>query len=161
MSVQKGRSSAAFEDVGALIEIYTLLIEMADKVSERRQAANNFYLSINTALIGGSAVLSAAGPGRASWLLGVAGIAICLLWMRSIASYRTLNAAKFEVIHKLETRLPAQAYTEEWGQLDPAGSGLRHRAFHATEGLVPLVFIGIHAAQVGFNIPWHWLLNRI
>jgi hypothetical protein len=89
-------------DPETIFKIYALLVEMADRVSHRRQAANSFYLSVNTALIGGSAFLSASGPARIVWVLGIAGIAICSLWIRNVISYKTLNEAKFAVIQQIE-----------------------------------------------------------
>ncbi|RDD97660.1 hypothetical protein DTW92_07525 [Paracoccus pantotrophus] len=38
-----------------VLEIYKMLVEMADRVSQRRQSANSFYLTVNTAIIGGAA----------------------------------------------------------------------------------------------------------
>ena len=34
-----------------LLEQYKLYVEMADRISARRQTANSFFLSINTAII--------------------------------------------------------------------------------------------------------------
>jgi len=34
-----------------VIEIYKLYVEMADRISTRRQLANSFFLSINTAIV--------------------------------------------------------------------------------------------------------------
>lgn len=35
-----------------LLEQYKLYVGMADKISERRQSANSYFLSLNTALLG-------------------------------------------------------------------------------------------------------------
>jgi len=144
-----------------VLKIYALLVEMADRVSQRRQAANSFYLSVNTAVIGGSAYLTSTTTSKGLWVLGVAGIAICFLWVRNIVSYKTLNAAKFIVIQDLEKKLPVQPYTDEWAHLDPNKTGTRHRAFHSTETLVPFVFMAVHGVQTAYNIPWQWLLHFI
>ena len=150
---EKAKEPAAV--VSAKADIYRMLVEMADRVSQRRQAANNFYLSVNTALIGASAYLSTLRPMWASLaVIAVAGIAISLLCMRNIDSYRTLNAAKFRVITDLEKTLPVQAFTEEWTHLDPDGDGERHVPFHRVEGAVPWVFALVHLAQLGAAIPW-------
>jgi hypothetical protein len=150
--------STESESTSDLLSIYALMVEMADRVSQRRQAANSFYLTVNTALIGGAAYLnSQVNPNRALWVLGLAGIAICALWIRNIESYRTLNNAKFKVIHELEERLPAAPYTSEWSHLtEPEGK--RHHAFHKTEILVPIVFIGVHLVQAALCFPWHFAI---
>lgn len=34
------------------LDIYKMYVGLADKISERRQSANSFFLSINTAIVG-------------------------------------------------------------------------------------------------------------
>ena len=34
------------------LEIYKLYVQMADNISARRQSANSFFLTVNTAIIG-------------------------------------------------------------------------------------------------------------
>lgn len=138
-----------------LVEIYKLLVEMADRVSERRQSANTFYLSVNTAIIGGAAYLSQSAFGELGTLaVSAAGIAICFLWVRSVVSYKSLNAAKFEVITALEDRLPVSPFKDEWAILDVDGDGKRHKPFHRTEVLVPVVFMAVHTVQFLAQVPW-------
>src|SRR5690348_11243200 len=102
-------------DKSAKLDIYKLLVEMADRVSQRRQAANSFYLTINTAIIGSSAYLSAFHP---AWggvcLMALAGFCVSLLWIRNIQSYKELNEGKFHVITQLEMHLPVQPFKDEW-----------------------------------------------
>jgi hypothetical protein len=155
--VLTGKKRLRPQQTETLLKLYEVAVEMADRVSQRRQTANSYYLSINTALVGGAAFLSQTSTAHSPWMLGVAGVCVCLLWMRSISSYRTLNDAKFKVIHEIELNLPAQPYTEEWSHLDPGRTGRRHNAFHETERLVPVVFILIHTAQAAFTAPWSWL----
>jgi hypothetical protein len=144
------------------LEIYKLLVEMADRVSQRRQAANNFYLSVNTLLVGGSAFL-----GRTSlegWniiLIAVAGAAISFLWIRSIKSYASLNDAKFGVINELENSLAVQPFHDEWRRLHPPkdeqsgeAKRKRHRPFHEVEVWIPWVFISLYGIQIIINVPW-------
>jgi hypothetical protein len=135
-----------------------MLVEMADRVSQRRQAANNFYLSVNTVLAGGSAFLRTLSPSAVSVaILTVAGVAICLLWHQNILSYKTLNAAKFNVINDIETRLVEQPFHAEWQKLDPEGDGERHKPFHRVEGIVPWVFAAVYVAQGLTLLPWNSL----
>jgi hypothetical protein len=151
----KPLESFTTDDTKTVVDIYKTLIDMADKVSQRRQAANNFYLSVNTAIIGASSYLWTIG--RATWTVGViafAGIGICLVWQRNIESYRTLNSAKFKVINELESALPVSPFMTEWSHLDPHDSGTRHLPFHAVEILIPRIFIGLHLVQGLRSVPW-------
>ena len=141
------------------LEMYKLLVEMADRVSQRRQAANSFYLSVNTLLVGGSAYLGTLQPNLLNVIvISVAGIAICALWVMNIVSYKTLNEAKFGVINDIETRMVEQPFHDEWSRLDPDQDGKRHRPFHKVEGVIPWVFIAVYAVQVLATIPWGRLL---
>ena len=136
------------------LEIYKLLVEMADRVSQRRQAANSFYLSVNTLLVGGSAYLGTIQPSLLNVLvISVAGIAICALWVMNIVSYKTLNEAKFGVINDVETRLIEQPFHEEWKRLDPDQDGIRHKPFHKVEGLIPWIFMAVYAVQAVATMP--------
>ncbi|MCO5156866.1 MAG: hypothetical protein M9945_08945 [Aquamicrobium sp.] len=142
------------------LEIYKMLVEMADRVSQRRQEANGFYLSINTLLVGGSAYLGTiASTGRSVTLISVAGFAICFLWVWNIGSYKTLNAAKFAIITDVETRMVEQPFAAEWEKLDPDKDGKRHRPFHKVEVLVPWVFTSVYAIQILSEVPWAKLIN--
>ena len=145
-----------------VLEIYKMLVEMADRVSERRQSANSFYLTVNTAIIGGAAYLSQSTFGHLGTLaVSAAGIAICFLWVRAVVSYKSLNAAKFEVITSLEDRLPVSPYKDEWAILDVDGDGKRHKPFHKTEVLVPIVFMFVHGAQFLAQVPWRTIVSLL
>ncbi len=150
------------EDGRTVLEIYKMLVEMADRVSQRRQSANSFYLSVNTAIIGGSAFLAQLPDTRISLtVVAIAGIAISLLWIRNIRSYKELNRAKFKVISDLEKRLPTAAYSDEWKLLDPDGDGERYTPFHKVEVMVPWVFVAVHFAQALFSLPWRAITTAI
>lgn len=142
------------------LEIYKLLVEMADRVSQRRQAANSFYLTVNTAIIGAAAYIVQGAEDFNNWPISLAGIAICILWMRAVLSYKSLNSAKFKVIIELENQLSVTAYKDEWEFLKEAGTK-RHTPFHKTEILVPFVFIFVHAAQFAISLPWKTIMAEI
>ena len=150
-----GPKNADSTDRTTLLEIYKLLVEMADRVSQRRQAANSYYLSVNTAILGASAFLSAFRP---SWTgavtIAVAGIAVSLFWIRNIQTYKDLNSAKFQVITQIEHSLPVKPFGDEWALLDPDGDGKKHRPFHAVEIGVPWIFIVVDAVVIVASIPW-------
>lgn len=143
------------------LEIYKLLVEMADRVSQRRQSANSFYLTVNTALIGGSSFLT--NDTDRVWpilTMAAAGFFVSALWIWNIKSYKTLNEAKFKVIHDLENELPFQAYKLEWEALDPDGDGKRHKPFHKIETIVPILFIVVYFIHLSLYIPWDIVFSR-
>jgi predicted homoserine dehydrogenase-like protein len=140
----------------SVVDIYKMLVDMADKVSQRRQSANNFFLSVNTALIGASAYISTlpqSNPGRI-FAIAIAGILVSVAWIRNINSYKDLNDGKFAVITAIEKELPISAYRAEWYYLERGTNSKRYRPFHSVEIWVPLTFFAVHLFQVVSNIPW-------
>jgi hypothetical protein len=132
------------EERTLVMEQYKLYVEMMDKVSERRNQANSFFLTMNTALIIAlSGIVSLVQkPGTRCGCLvvaGVAGVIFCLTWRRLIDSYSQLNRGKFRIIHLLETRLPARLFSAEWDALN-RGDGTVYKPFTHSERLVPVIF---------------------
>src|ERR1700733_11254577 len=102
------------KDQNHLFEQYKLYVEMADRISARRQTANSYFLTVNTALLSFVGWLTEKGPTDYLWLLGVVGAALSYLWYRLIRSFGDLNTAKYLVIHEIEQRLPLRPYDAEW-----------------------------------------------
>ncbi len=145
-----------------LLDQYKLYVEMADRVSARRQTANSYFLSINTALLGFAGYLTTKDTGDQNWLLGLVGIVLSYLWYRIIVSYRDLNSAKFKVVHEIEKHLPISPYDAEW---EAMGRGkvpsLYHPLTHVEKG-VPWVFLALHAVVALRAIPFGhicWLVH--
>jgi hypothetical protein len=126
--LSRAKDAITADELNSVADIYKILIDMADKVSQRRQNANSFYLSVNTAITGASAYLSASTTGAANVLvISLAGILVCLSWKRSIDSYKDLNSGTFHVITELEKVLPIPAFTAEWGVLRRGEDKSRYR----------------------------------
>ncbi len=153
-------ADVAKADRAERFEIYKLMVEMADRVSQRRQAANSFYLSINTLLVTASAYLGTTDISiRLTIFVCCAGVTVSVLWITAITSYKSLNENKFAIINALEAKLIAQPYTDEWARIDPAIHGKKHRPFHRTERVVPKVFIGLFILQALSILPWGLIIR--
>lgn len=98
-----------------LVEIYKVAVASAERVSDRRQIANNFYLSIVTALITAyfGSFASHAIPSLARTIICAMGAFVSIGWLAAILGFRTHNAIKFEVIAALEKRLSFAFFAEE------------------------------------------------
>lgn len=143
-----------------LLEQYKLYVELTDKISERRQSANAFFLSLNSILVTGLTIfLTQVGGAQTNcvWILIaiVTGIVACATWRRLIRSYGELNAGRFQVIHLLESRLPARLFDFEWEILE---QGKRYKPFTRTEVNVPLVFIAMYALIAACAVAQAFLL---
>jgi hypothetical protein len=167
------------DDTGTILELYKTAVEMADRTSARRAGANSFFLTLSTALAAVVGIVSSARkpPPHGSVptfdafglvLTAIAGIVLALTWQALLRYYRRLNAAKFDVINEIETKLPVKPYTDEWTILKrsrPAGEDTpkpslwhpiqrtkrwrrmtKHREATVVEQIVPLVFVAIYVA---------------
>lgn len=130
------------------LEIYKLYVEMVDRISTRRQSANTFFLSLNTAIVGlvGYVQLASNSEENADfyWLIGLAGMVICYLWYRLVKSYKDINSGKFKVIHKIEQKLPLAPYDAEWEALGRGQNPKLYLPFTRVEMGIPWVFFVLH-----------------
>lgn len=102
-----------------VLEQYKLCVEMADRISSRRDIANGFFLTLNGLILGAIGFLSEKQnllPSKWALLLPLAVLLLeCFFWRRLIISYKRLNSAKFQIIGELESKLPASPYGKaEW-----------------------------------------------
>ena len=134
-----------------MLELYKLCVEMADRVSQRRQSANNYFLTINTTLISlliaflvySSFVKDMSHGFTVGVLVGVSvvGIANCYVWYSLIKSYKAMNGAKFKVIHDMEEIIGYRPYFDEWEHLSRGEDKKIYNKFTVVESYVPLVFL--------------------
>lgn len=138
-----------------LVEQYKLYLEMADRISQRRQAANTFFMTVNTGLISFMALFAPDKFEGYAWMWLAAALAGCVLsfaWYRLIRSYKDLNSAKFKVIHAIEKRLPLQAYHAEWMAV---GEGKRpdlYLPFTHIEMRIPWAFMGLYLGLAAVSL---------
>lgn len=141
-------------DDSAVLEIYKLAVEMADRVSSRRTAANAFFLTLHGGLAATIGILGQATTSEESLYLliaPIAGLALSAAWFLLLRSYRDLNKAKFAVITELEAQLPIQIFANEWDQLkkDPVqGWRARYAEQGTVERFVPVVFAVLYGAAI-------------
>jgi hypothetical protein len=127
-----------------ILDQYKLCVEMADRVSARRNLTNTFFLSLNSALTAVVASVSERLSHGSAWL-ALSGLVImlaqCAAWSAMMRSYRQLNAVKYAVIGALEERLPAFAYSRaEWGTLGEGRDWRTYLPLTHVEQSVPLIF---------------------
>lgn len=139
-----------------ILEQYKIYVEMADRISTRRNLANVFFLTLNTLCITAIGFLlekiSLVNP---KWvilfpLIGV--LVLCLIWWWLLRSYRDLNSAKYKVIGHLEKRLPSSPYwSAEWKELGEGIDYCKYLPLTALEIMVPIIFALIYT-MVGVYI---------
>ena len=127
-----------------LLEQYKLYVEMADRISQRRDQSNRFYASLLAGMIALMAVLARLDISNDVWVVvflvgGLFGSFLSAVWFVNIRSYRALNTAKFTVINELEKNLPAQGYTDERNLLRPVGDSPKYFQLTRVEQFVPVI----------------------
>ncbi|NEO71343.1 hypothetical protein [Moorena sp. SIO3H5] len=102
-----------------LLGEYKIYIEMMDRISSRRNQANQFYISLLSGLFGLVSILIdknffSSSHNLILLLLSFLGLILCFVWLTTINSYRQLNLLKFQVIGEMEHYLPFACYSREW-----------------------------------------------
>jgi hypothetical protein len=127
-----------------LFEQYKLYVKGVEKTSDRRQHANNYFITINTALISliglSFQVKIFENVAWIKFVLALVGIIICFIFWYLIKSYRQLNTGKFAVIHKIEENLPLALYKYEWKILGEGKDKNKYYPFSRIEQIIPWVF---------------------
>ena len=141
MPLDEARYGARYRD--DLITLYRDYVASADSVSARRTAANSFFVTINTALLGIRGYFDVKSD-ETVIILAVVGILLSLVWYRMIESYRALNGSKFRVIQLMERQLPLAAYTAEEYVQDHGPKV--HQGLSSVEAYVPMLFALLHVA---------------
>ena len=138
------------------LEQYKLCVEMADRVSQRRQSAHALFLTVNAGLIAllGWTLPAETPPLEPIWLVmvGFVGALLSGTWFLLIRSYRDLNRAKFMVIQQIERQLPLRPFAAEWELVGRGADSALYRPFTKLEPCVPLVFMLLYAALIAVAI---------
>lgn len=150
MTEPSGQPPAAADS--QVLDLYKLAVEMADRVSSRRAAANSFFFTMQAGLAValGAFAINTGGHSDPSpdrfvlTLAAVAGVVIAGSWWLLLRSYRDLNTAKFKVIQAIEAdHLPIKLFADEWRYLkeDPVKSWRqRYAELGQVERAVPGLF---------------------
>jgi hypothetical protein len=137
-----------------LLDQYKLYLELADRVSARRQTANSYFLAINTALLSFVGYITVKDSSDYLWLLGAAGGVLCYFWYRLIRAYKDLNSAKFRIVHRIEKHLPISPFDAEWEELGRGQDPEKYNPLTHIEVGVPWVFFALHAYVFVRTVPW-------
>lgn len=145
-----------------LLEQYKIYVEMADRISQRRATANNFFLTLHSGLIAiGIVFLGLATQdaeyGLAAVTTGVFGLSLSILWRLILKSYRQLNGAKYTIVGELEAKLPVAPYDDEWEKLGRGEDSSKYLKLTVVEERVTYVFM---AGYVALAVLAVYILNK-
>ncbi|SFP37102.1 RipA family octameric membrane protein [Salibacterium halotolerans] len=127
------------------MELYRIMVESSERLIERRQKTNAFFITVIGSLLAIAGFLvqtNILNSGSMSILYGFSAtsLLLCYSWKNLIDNYGKLNKAKFDVILRIEKEFSAEIYSAEWISL---GKGLRpkkYKSFTSTEKNVPKLF---------------------
>lgn len=126
------------------LEQYKLYLAGIEKISDRRENANKYFVTLNSGIIIALSYLIQhfnnffVIPSIIAVLL--LGIIVSIIFFFLINSYKQLNSGKFKVLHKMEESLPVQMYSVEWKFLGEGKDKKKYFPFSHVERLVPIVF---------------------
>ena len=89
-------------------------------VSNRRLKNNRFYQKLVVGAFAGVGIGVRLDVVNSVVLLvvGLVGIALSILWMAHIISYKQLNGGKYRVLREMAEDLPSSPFDEEWNELE-------------------------------------------
>lgn len=153
------------EPLPAFLEQYKVYVGHLDKLSDRRQTANSFFLTINTGLC---AVLgfifsknTALDIKPLYLIIPIAGVLLSFFWHRLITSYRQLSTGMFKVLHHMEQYLPLAPYKAEWTALGCGEDQSKYIPLTHVEKWVPRLFIIMYFVLLAYLVPWPELIKSI
>jgi len=138
------------EEKEILLEQYKLAVEMADRISARREGANKIFLSANSIIFAFLATQTEFSTVHI--LITVFGSLLCFVWASIIKNYRSLNSAKYAVIHEMEEKLPWKVYTDEWQKLKNGKDKKVYAKLTVVEKKLPWLFLGFYTLLFLFVI---------
>ncbi len=145
------------------LEQYRIYIHVFNSTSDRRNKANEFFLGLNTAIIGVLGYLETKGHTSNNSVIFLfapfVGVAICYSWYQIIKTYRNINRAKFQVIHNIENNLPISLFRTEWELLKKGRGGDKYFPLSQTEKKIPIIFIFLYVAIFATSLPIDLISN--
>ena len=127
---------------------YEKYIDSAEKVSDRRQNSNNFFLSLNSILLAFTGFLTTLSFEFWHTILAFAGVCISILWLLTITSFRNLNSGKFKVIHDMEKKLPIKLFDDEWTHLGRGNNLSKYIKISLVEQGIPIIFFILYVLVI-------------
>ncbi len=136
-------------DRALLFEQYKIFLQTSEDLVSRRQSVNNFYISINSALMTVYGIILALDITKVYKLVSVlvlstVGVILSISWIKLLVSYGNLNSSKMKIITYIEKELPASLYDAEWSALSDTLNKKKYVSFTESEKRIPILFIAVY-----------------
>ena len=131
---------------------YKFVVEMTDKLSERRQKLHSIFETMLTALLAlayfifRNETLEAWPRKSALVIIALLGISISLVWDGIIKSYKELIDFRFQVLMRMEDQLKnsVRIYRTEWEYFRQKRNSKQPFTFSLRERTLPYAFVIIY-----------------
>ena len=136
------------DDKQIILAQWQTCVEMANNTSQRRDTTNNFFMTLNSAIL--AAIFSISSVENSSkFFMLILGIFVSLLWFFLIRNFRLLNKVKFDIIMDIEEKLPTKPFRDEYEELKRLkNSTEKYKNFTKIESNLPLVFCGLYLMYI-------------
>jgi hypothetical protein len=147
---------------------YKFFAESTQFLTERRQAAAQVYLGVNTALIAiaGFLIKDIGVSGSAflllTWFIFIIGVTVCGAWIYIINRYKELIKWRYDQLMAMEQAEESsmkgsyQMYTKEYEFISGPGKGKCGFKFSVTERMLPGLFIAVYiVCGIVLTVGWY------
>jgi hypothetical protein len=133
-----------------ILEQYKLYVDTSTQVTNWRNNANAFFITLNSLIITLIAVFGGESKGTQVLFLVIAVVGLIaanVVWLTLIQKYKALNDAKFDVVEDLEQLLPVMPFvSREWKHYHAKlNSESKHNLLTHSERWVPILLIVIYS----------------
>lgn len=136
----------------AVLEQWKTCVEMANSTTEKRNNSNSIFITVNSALF---AVYTFSSDFKGI-PISIVGIAVCILWLLSIKSYKQLSSVKYHIINEIEKQLPLAPFDYEWEKLK---SESHYKGLITFERILPWIFIAVYIITILW--PFHDMIQAV
>lgn len=129
-----------------MFEQYRIFLQMIGGLERRREMVNRFFLSISIGLLAviglATQLESAVLMPYEMWKLSMpaAGVIFSFIWLGNLRSYKKLSSVKWNIVQKIEERLPLKIHKIEWDILQVT----KYRQLTSGEQIIPACFVAVY-----------------
>ncbi|GAB2021556.1 hypothetical protein RyT2_06300 [Pseudolactococcus yaeyamensis] len=124
-------------------ELYKIYLNSIEKISDRRDNANKYFLQIQSVIfVLCGLIIQHGGSEKEMFLCGISifGIIMSIIFYFLINSYKQMNSGKFKVLHEMENELDIDMYKKEWIFLEEGENRKVYFPFSHIERCIPIIF---------------------
>lgn len=139
-------------------EQYRLYVEGIEKISDRRDSANRYFITLNSSIfVLAGLIIQYTHENKQLFLVGlcVLGLLTSVIFWFLINAYKQLNTGKFEMVHKIESKLPLKLYKDEWKILGGGKDKRKYFPFSHIERLIPILFFVCYSVATVYLFIWY------